>query len=126
MLPPAPRALGPPGRAEWRAQVSVLSGSRVLTVSDLLALEQLCAAAEELAGLRAWLHREHRRPAKTRDTDLLFRLHSAIDRKQTVAIKLESEFGLTPSSRSRVTAERSPGLKDKLKAFQQARRGRSA
>lgn len=121
-LPPAPRRLGKTGRAEWRAQVEVLSGSRVLTVSDLTALEQLCAAVEELAQLRAWLQREMRRPLKTRALDVVKWLHSAIDRKSTLAVKYEAEFGLTPSSRTRVKTEKSPGIKDKLKAFQQARR----
>lgn len=122
ILPPAPRRLGPAGRAEWRTQVATLTSTRVLTVSDLLALEQLCATAEELDGLRAWFQREQRRPLKRRDADLLFRLHAAIDRKSLVATKFEAEFGLMPSSRSRVKTERSPGLKDKLGAFQKARR----
>lgn len=122
ILPPAPRSLGRGGRAEWRKQVATLTSTRVLTVSDLLALEQLCARADELGGLTTWLQREMRRPLAKRQLDLVKWLHAAIDRKQTVAVKLEAEFGLTPSSRSRVKTERSPGIHDKLGAFQKARR----
>lgn len=122
ILPPAPRRLGKWGRAQWRRQVATLTSTRVLTVADLLALEQLCARAEELDGLTAWFQREQRQPLKTRNTDLLLRLHAAIDRKQGIAAKLEGEFGLMPSSRTRVKTERSPGIHDKLGAFQKARR----
>ena len=118
-MPAPPRRLGAWGRAQWRAQIPTLAASRVLTVSDLLMLEQLCATAEELVGLGARLSRAQRAP--TSDDALLLRLHAAIDRKAKVAVALEAEFGLSPSSRRRVKTEKAPGIQDKLGSFLKAR-----
>jgi P27 family predicted phage terminase small subunit len=99
-VPSPPRTLDLSGRAEWRRLVPQLQGLGLLTGLDLSALEVYCALfAEErqLRKLRARGVREKR--------DDVWRVDTAIDRKRGLQRQFLSEFGLSPSSRTRLETE---------------------
>lgn len=101
--PPAPRTLDLSGRAEWRRLAAQLQVLGLLTHLDLSALEVYCALfAEErqLRKLRARWVREKR--------DDVWRVDTAIDRKRGLQRQYLAEFGLSPSSRTRLETEAPP------------------
>ena len=100
-----PRWLNRHGKAAWRKLAPELEGSRVMAVSDSLALELLVDAYSEYRGAREVIM-AHGPTYETKG-----RHGMQVKRRPQVAIaadawnrlsKMLTEFGLTPSSRTRI------------------------
>lgn len=103
--PRMPRHLDEDARREWRRLVRILSRMRVLTEADGIGLATLCQAYSTLAKAQIQIAK----------TGILFKtpngyyqqnpLLRVVNQQAEIVIKHLREFGLTPASRSRLTAE---------------------
>ena len=111
-LPSAPAHMTDRGREAWGYVVGILDRMGVLTEADALAVELLCearsdwlSAREEIAGSGG----------ETYQTEAgLIKAHPAVAMRNDAARRLQSllaEFGMSPSSRSKVSAKE-PDEKD--------------
>ncbi len=100
--PSAPAGMTPEGRAEWRRTARKLYALGLLTWADRPAFTSLC----ELCGMQDRATR-----ALRRDGDYVTGANGGLVRHPAVSVlrgladpirKLSAEFGLTPSSRTRV------------------------
>jgi P27 family predicted phage terminase small subunit len=100
-----PKHLDEEARREWRRLVRILTRMRVLTEADGIALATLCQAYSTLAKAQAQLSK----------TGIIFKtpngyvqqnpLLKVVNQQAEIIIRHPREFGLTPASRSRLTAE---------------------
>ena len=103
--PHCPPHLDEYARKEWRRVVPILLGMRVLTEANYMSLANLCQAYSTMATAQEQLNK----------TGLLFKtpsgyvqqspLISIVNQSAELVTKLCREFGLTPSARSRITAQ---------------------
>ncbi len=118
-LPPMPKYLGPEARKEWRRITPELLELNLLTRVDRAALELYCRAYGRLQQVeRALTARQDQLVAEGRDpTDALMQPTPTGFIRESALSKLAAElgqqvdrylasFGMSPSSRSRVTASR--------------------
>lgn len=109
-VPRPPAGLGTVGKREWRRLAGELVRSGILTTVDLAALEAVCFQAELVQELRA----EIRGPGKHRTAGEYSKANpdgSAVrELRQATALYrlLLQEFGMTPSSRGKVSATKPP------------------
>jgi P27 family predicted phage terminase small subunit len=101
----APRTLDAVGRQEWRRLAPQLQMLGLLTEIDRSALELCCEIYSELRQLRAQRRRWLRDTVKR---DEVRRVDAALDRKSGLYRQYLVEFGLTPSSRTRVETDEVP------------------
>jgi P27 family predicted phage terminase small subunit len=100
--PPCPDFLDEPAKAEWKRLVGILRGMKVLTEADYIALATLCQAYSRMI----------KAERKLAEAGLLYKtqsgyvqqspLLSVINTCGETITRLCREFGLTPSSRSRI------------------------
>lgn len=102
-LPRPPRTLGPIGRRRWYRVGRVLERMRVMTDADLTALELLCLAYERMIAATE--------AARQEGLVIMGAKQPIVNPNVTIAQRaaneirlLLGEFGLTPSSRTRVAA----------------------
>ena len=103
--PRMPQHLDDAARLEWRRLVRILTKMRVLTEADGIALSTLCQAYSTLGKAQAQLS----------NTGIIFKtpngflqqnpLLKVLNQQAEIIIRHVREFGLTPASRSRLTAE---------------------
>jgi P27 family predicted phage terminase small subunit len=108
--PDMPRYLDSEARREWKRLVPILLAMRVLTEADGVALGSLCQAYSIL--VRA--HKDMRKATKGGGSGLLMKIPSGyiqqspligiINGQVEIINKISREFGLTPSSRMRLSA----------------------
>ena len=108
--PDMPRYLDSEARREWKRLVPILLAMRVLTEADGLALASLCQAYSLL--VRA--QKDMRKATKGGGSGLLMKIPSGyiqqspligiINGQVEIINKISREFGLTPSSRMRLSA----------------------
>lgn len=108
--PDMPRYLDCEARREWKRLVPILLAMRVLTEADGLALASLCQAYSIL--VRA--QKDMRKATKGGSSGLLMKTPSGyiqqspligiINGQVEIINKISREFGLTPSSRMRLSA----------------------
>ena len=120
--PPCPDHLDTMAKREWKRLVKILLRTRVLTEADGLALANLCQAWSTLVKAQTKLN-ESGLLLKTpsgyiQQSPLLGIVNNCTD----TVVKLSREFGLTPSSRSRL--EVPPEPKPESKTMQLIRRAR--
>lgn len=103
-LPRPPRGLSEAGRRYWRRIGRQLVALGVLRDVDLPVFAMLCDTLARLDEVRAELDRlpAERRYLVATHGGRLNPLLRTLRQLQTEALKLATEFGLTPSSRSRV------------------------
>lgn len=117
-VPKCPAHLSPEVRKEWRRLAPMLDAARVLTEADYMALANLC---------QAWVTMQ-KAQAQLEKTGLLLKtksgyvqqspLISIVNSSMEIITKLSREFGLTPASRSRLSA--GGGQDDELKRIEEA------
>jgi len=108
--PDMPRYLDREARREWKRLVPILLAMRVLTEADGLALGNLCQAHSILV----LAHKDMRKAAQTGGSGLLMKVPSGyiqqspligiINCQVEIILRISREFGLTPSSRMRLSA----------------------
>lgn len=102
VAPKCPKWMGPVGRKEWRRVVPELERLGLLTVVDGAALEGYCRAYEQWVEAEKFM-REHGTIFKTEGGYIQQLPQVAIAQKYLQIVKsFCAEFGLTPSSRSRM------------------------
>lgn len=130
-LPPMPQHLAPEARKEWRRVTPLLLELNLLTKVDRSALELYCRAYGRLQQIERALSAEQRRlddagedvtRALWQPTPTGFARESILSRLagelSTQVDRYLASFGMSPSSRSRVTASRNdaqfrlPGMDD--------------
>lgn len=117
----APSYLTPKAKAAWRELAVVLGDMRVLTVADRKALEMLCDTYAEWRELRAVIEEHgHTYETFTAQGDKMIRprpeVTMAADAWKRASAML-TQFGLTPSSRSKVSAGEKQEESDPLADF---------
>jgi P27 family predicted phage terminase small subunit len=111
-VPPPPKGLGKIGQAEWRRTAKHLHGLNLLTVVDTEMLFQYCKAVElerQATGyLAKWNldHPDHPNLIKINAvTGISYRTHPWVLQRDTArkaVLDFAKEFGMSPSSRTRV------------------------
>jgi len=101
---PAPDHLGELAKECWTQMVGMLSGSKVITELDLHGLELYCAAYQNWRDAQAKVIELGAIVKSPKSGYPVQSPYFAISNKaHEQMVKLAAEFGLTPSSRSRVT-----------------------
>lgn len=103
--PPAPEHLSDRARAAWQQVSALLDRMGVLTQADALALELLCEAWADLLSAREELVRSGE--TYTTATGSV-RAHPSVAIRNDASRRVQSllaEFGMTPSSRSKVISK---------------------
>jgi P27 family predicted phage terminase small subunit len=99
---PAPRHLSRDAAAEWRRMLPLLRSMRVLTDADLVMVAALCSLVGDFAMAERHLRREGLvivgRDGNEVRSPWLFVKTKAIEQ----IIRISTEFGLTPASRTRI------------------------
>lgn len=132
---PPPQLLNEEAAAVWREMVQKLSAMRVLTDADLPLLERYCIERTQYVKCykKVLQHGEeytHYEPDPNEPEKLRIKYTQVapwatqMHRHHTAMLKIEQEFGMTPSSRSQVSANGSRES-DPLAAFAAQRSGGS-
>lgn len=101
----APSSLGDEGKRVWRVLMRVLAPAGVITEGDLVALQLFCEAFEDRqAARKAYLEKGMVGVGST-GNDVLSMYFKAAHMKGQEMRWFLAEFGLTPSSRSRIKVE---------------------
>ena len=119
--PLMPLSLSEKAKETWARVVGHLQMSGALQLTDELALERLCEVYAELQSYRAILEKEQAVYATTSTSgDTILKAHPAVAMLSDADKRLRSllaEFGMTPSSRSRINAESVKTYEDPLDEF---------
>lgn len=117
-LPSAPAHMTDRGREAWGYVVGILDRMGVLTEADALMVELLCEARSD------WLSARDEIIAaggETYTTDAgLIKAHPAVAMRNDAARRMQSllsEFGMSPSSRSKVSAKDQDDEQDPAREF---------
>lgn len=115
-VPGCPIELGPIARREWDRMVAQLAPLRILTQLDRAALASYCGAYAMWAEATEAIQK-YGTMVKSPSGYPVQSPYVAIANRQTeIMMRIASEFGFTPASRSRISApaEHEPTLFDKL------------
>lgn len=111
--PSAPAHMTDRGREAWGYVVGILDRMGILTEADALAVELLCEARADWLSARDEIDRSG---GETYVTDAgLIKAHPAVAMRNDAARRMQSllaEFGMSPSSRSKVSAKEADGEED--------------
>lgn len=106
---PPPEHLGEIASDTWKQMVAMLAGSRVITELDLMALELYVTAYQTYREAHMKLAEEGPIVVSPRSGYPVQSPHLGIANvAHGQMVKLAAEFGLTPSSRSRITTVKDP------------------
>lgn len=125
-VPPAPTTLGSAGKKEWRRLAPELHILGLLTVADLKTFEAYCASFE-LYVLAKQKVEEYGLTDMTDKGNVIQRpevgiMNTALKNMKSFA----QEFGLTPSSRTNLTAQQMVDSEDPIAAFRKRSKDRKA
>jgi P27 family predicted phage terminase small subunit len=115
-IPECPVELGPVAKREWDRLVGELSALRILTQLDRAALAAYCGAYALWAEATEQIQK-HGTLVKSPSGYPIQSPYVAIANRQSeITMRIASEFGLTPASRSRVSISRNeePTLFDRM------------
>ncbi len=120
--PTMPAHLDEDARREWRRLVRILKRMRVLSEADGIALGTLCQAQSTLAKAQMQLTRTGLVVKTPNGFIQQSPLLKVVNQQSEIVIRHLREFGLTPASRSRLTAEEAvPSDADLFKLLSQPR-----
>jgi len=105
VTPTMPEHLDEDARREWRRLVRILRRMRVLTEADGIALGTLCQAQSTLAKAQIQITRTGLVVKTPNGFVQQNPLLKVVNQQSEIVIRHFREFGLTPASRSRLTAE---------------------
>lgn len=107
--PPCPRRLGKAQRSVWSQLIKMLFAARVVTEWDRYGMERYCDLLVQYRGVADTLNRvgmTFEEEGSQGQTQLKARPEVAIQKTLVSALlKLEQEFGLTPSARARIVVD---------------------
>jgi P27 family predicted phage terminase small subunit len=103
-IPDAPNELGPVARKEWERLVSELAPLRVLTNLDRAALAAYCGAYGLWAEATEAIQKYGTMVKSPTGYPIQSPYVSIANRQAEIMMRIASEFGFTPASRSRITA----------------------
>jgi P27 family predicted phage terminase small subunit len=108
--PKCPAYLDEAGQKEWKRLIPILMRMRILTEADGIALANLCQASSTMVKAQEQLNKVgilyKTKSGYIQQSPLLGIVNSQIE----IINRLCREFGLTPSSRSRILTERDDNL----------------
>ena len=116
--PSAPLSMSDRGREAWGYVVGILDSMGVLTEADSMAVELMCEARSDWLSAREAINSAGGETYKT-DAGLI-KAHPAVAMRNDAARRLQSllaEFGMTPSSRSKVNAREEESDKDPVSKY---------
>jgi P27 family predicted phage terminase small subunit len=113
-IPECPPELGPIARAEWDRLVNELAVLRMLTNLDRAALAAYCGAYALWAEATVQLEKYGAMIKSPQGFPIQSPYLSIVNRQAEIMMRIASEFGFTPASRSRITtpAKSGPSLFD--------------
>ena len=113
-IPECPEELGPIARTEWNRLVAQLASLRILTHLDRAALAAYCGAYALWAESTAAIQQYGAMVKSPTGYPIQSPYVSIANRQTEIMMRIASEFGFTPASRSRISAptEREPSLFD--------------
>ena len=114
--PSCPRHLGKTARAEWRRVTRELLGLGVLAEIDRAALAAYCVAWERWVEAETQLHTQGMVVETTNGNLVQNPYLSIANRAMLDMVKIGAEFGLTPSSRTRIKVDK-PAEKSEFELF---------
>ena len=117
-LPSAPAHMSDRGKEAWEYVVGILDRMGVLTEADALAVELLCEARSDWMSARDAI-REHGGETYVTEAGLI-KAHPAVAMRNDAARRMQSmlaEFGMSPSSRSKVSSEHQGDKEDPAAEF---------
>lgn len=127
-LPDCPSHLMKDAKAEWKRMVPILDGMGLLSALDVAALAAYCQAY----GRWQTAEREMKRLTRKGTTGLLIKtmqgnyiqnpLLGIISRNIQLMHKFITEFGLSPSARSRIQVDQTGGEEDVLSSWEKKER----
>lgn len=116
--PSAPETMSDRGREAWGYVVAVLDRMGVLTEADAMAVELLCEARADWLDARDEIEAAGGPTYESINAETgakLIKSHPAVAMRNDAARRLQSllaEFGMSPSSRSKVNAKDNDGKED--------------
>jgi len=115
-VPECPEELGPVARTEWNRLVGELSALRLLTNLDRAALAAYCGAYALWAEATAQIQKYGAMIKSPTGFPIQSPYLAIANRQAEIMMRIASEFGFTPASRSRIATPSShePSLFDKL------------
>lgn len=116
--PSAPEHMSDLGREVWGYVVGLADRMGILTEADAVALELLCEARADWISARNAI-RDHGGETYTTEAGLI-KAHPAVAMRNDAARRLQSmlsEFGMSPSSRSKVSAKEEDDPEDTAAKF---------
>lgn len=127
-LPNCPTHLMKDAKAEWRRMVPILESMGLLSTLDMAALAAYCQAY----GRWQQAEREMKRLTKKGTTGLLLKtaqgnyiqnpLLGIVSRNIQIMRQFITEFGLSPSARSRIQVDKTFGEEDELQAWEKKKK----
>jgi P27 family predicted phage terminase small subunit len=114
MIPDCPAELGPVARREWDRLASELGKLKLLTTLDRAALAAYCGAYSLWAEATDAIQKFGTMVKSPSGYPIQSPYVSVANRQAEIMMRIASEFGFTPASRSRIStlSEREPGLFD--------------
>src|SRR3982074_136570 len=109
-IPECPPELGPVARAEWDRLVDELAVLRMLTKLDRAALAAYCGAYALWAEATVQLQKYGAMIKSPTGFPIQSPYLSIVNRQAEIMMRIASEFGFTPASRSRIAAPAKSGL----------------
>lgn len=115
-IPDCPPELGPVARREWQRLVAELAPLRILTQLDRAALATYCGAYGLWADATEAINKYGAMIKSPQGFPIQSPYLAIANRQAEIMLRIASEFGFTPASRSRISApvEDEPNLFDVL------------
>src|SRR5690348_16444012 len=110
LVPDCPPELGPVARREWERMVAELSKLRILTALDRAALAAYCAAYALWAEATEAIQKYGTMVKSPSGYPIQSPYVSIANRQAEIMMRIASEFGFTPASRSRISTRAQPEL----------------
>jgi len=115
-IPECPPELGPVARAEWDRLVVELAALRLLTNLDRAALAAYCGAYALWADATAHIEKYGAMIKSPQGFPIQSPYLAIANRQAEIMMRIASEFGFTPASRSRIAAP-APSSPDLFSSF---------
>src|SRR4051812_15458725 len=103
-VPDCPTELGPIARKEWDRLIGELSGLRILTSLDRAALAAYCGAYALWAEATEAIQKYGAMIKSPQGFPIQSPYLAIANRQAEIMLRIASEFGFTPASRSRISA----------------------
>jgi P27 family predicted phage terminase small subunit len=108
IVPDCPQQLGPTARTEWERMTTELGKLRILTALDRAALAAYCNAYALWAEATEAIQKYGTMVKSPSGYPIQSPYVSIANRQAEIMMRIASEFGFTPASRSRISARPQP------------------